>query len=211
MRHLKIIGVDVFLERRKTRLHVGELAKINDKFVFTYDEGYFKANNIIPLGPEFPLTQKKIESDRLFPSLEDRIPSKQNPAYSEYCQSMGVDPKEKDPLILLSTIGKKGPSSFVFSPVFERKILLEDLKNFREFLGLTTREFASVFEFSQSSINAFENGRTSGKDILKKFEILLNFPEVALDLLFLNSGCLVYEKWKIASQKLKEKSKDSLE
>ncbi len=207
MRHFKVIGVDIFLEKRRTRLHVGILEKINEKFVFTYDEGYFKAKNIIPLGPEFPLTQKKFVSDRLFPSLEDRIPSQQNPAYSEYCQLMGVDPKERDPFILLSTIGKKGPSSFVFSPIFERKILVEDLKKFRKLLGLTTREFATVFEFSQTSLNAFEKGRTSGKDILKRLEILLNFPAVSLDLLLVNSGHLIYEKWNNAVEKLKEKSK----
>lgn len=209
MRHLKVIGVDIFLEKRKTRLHVGVLEKIHNKLVFTYDEGYFKAKNIIPLGPEFPLTQKQFRSEQLFPSLEDRIPSQQNPAYSEYCQLMGVDPKERDPFILLSTIGKKGPSSFVFSPIFERKILVEDLRKFRKFLGLTTREFATVFEFSQTSLNAFEKGRTSGKDILKRLEILLNFPAVSLDLLFVNSGYLVYEKWNNAVEKLKERSKSS--
>ncbi len=209
MRHLKIIGVDIFLERRKTRLHVGALEKLHNKLVFTYDEGYFKAKNIIPLGPEFPLTQKQFMSERLFPSLEDRIPSQQNPAYSEYCQLMGVDPKERDPFILLSTIGKKGPSSFVFSPIFERKVSVEDLKKFREFLGLTTREFATVFEFSHTSLNAFEKSRTSGKDILKRLEILLNFPAVSLDLLFVNSGHLVYEKWINALEKLKERAKSS--
>ena len=139
MRHLKVVGVDIFLEKRKTRLHVGVLNKVNGKLVFTYDDRYFKAKNIIPLGPEFPLTQKKFVSDQLFPSLEDRIPSTQNPAYPEYCQLMGVDPAENDPFILLSTIGKKGPSSFMFSPIFERKIKGEDLVNFRKSLGLTTR------------------------------------------------------------------------
>ena len=63
--------------------------------VFTYDDRYFTMKNIIPLGPEFPLTQKQFVSDQLFPSLEDRIPSQQNPAYPEYCQLVGIDPKEK--------------------------------------------------------------------------------------------------------------------
>jgi HipA-like protein len=201
------LGVDIFLERRKIRLHVGILERTNKMFVFTYDDNYFKAKNVIPLGPEFPLTQKQFTSQKLFPSLEDRIPSQQNPAYFEYCQLMGVDPKERDPIILLSTIGKKGPSSFVFSSKFERKIEVEDLLKFREFLGLTTREFAAVFEFSHASLNAFERGRTSGKDILKRLEILMNFPIVCLDLLLVNSGLLVYEKWINATEKLKEKGK----
>ena len=209
MRHLKIIGVDIFLERRKTRLHVGVLNRMNGKLVFTYNDHYFKSKNIIPLGPEFPLTQKQFISDQLFPSLQDRIPSQQNPAYHEYCQLMDVDPKESNPLILLSTIGRKGPSSFVFSPIFERKITIEDLIKFRESLGLTTREFATVFEFSQASLNALENGRTSGKDILKRIEILLNFPAVAIDLLLMNSGYLSHEKWMQAAEKLKDITRNS--
>jgi HipA-like protein len=208
VRKLKIIGVDIFLEKRKTRLHVGVLGRAHKKIAFTYDDHYFEAKNIIPLGPEFPMTQKEFFSDKLFPSLEDRIPSQQNPAYSEYCQSMGIDPSEKDPFILLSTIGKKGPSSFIFSPRFEREIKPEDLIEFRKALGFTTRDFARVFEFSQTSINALEIGKTSGKDILKRIEILLHFPAVALEMLMINSGHLHYEKWAAAVDYLKKKPND---
>jgi HipA-like protein len=210
MRNLKIIGVNVFLEKRKTRLHVGTLKRTNGKMVFTYDDRYFTMKNVIPLGPEFPLTRKQFVSDQLFPSLEDRIPSQKNPAYPEYCQLMGIDPKESDPLILLSTIGKKGPSSFIFSPSFERNIGPEDLIKFRESLGLTTREFGKVFEFSQPSLNALERGRTSGKDVLKRVEILINFPDVGLDFLLLNSGCLVHDKWIAAVKQLKKRGKSDL-
>ncbi len=203
MRNLKIIGVDIFLEKRRTRVHVGILKRQNAKLIFTYDENYFKAKNIIPLGPEFPLTQRDFKSEKLFPSLEDRIPSLQNPAYPEYCLAMGIDPKERDPIILLSTIGRKGPSSFIFYPIFERKITAEDVVNFRESLGLTTREFSAVFEFSQSSLNALERNRILGNEILKRLEIILNFPNVALDFLLVNGGHLIYEKWITATNKLK--------
>lgn len=207
MRKLKIIGVDIFLQKRKTRLHAGVLSRENGKMVFIYDDHYFTSKNIIPLGPEFPLTQKTFFSDKLFPSLEDRIPSQQNPAYPEYCQSMGIDPKEKDPFILLSTIGKKGPSSFLFSPIFDRSIEPTDLTTFREKLGLTCREFAKVFEFSQTSLNTFEKNRSTGKDILKRLEILINYPDVASDLLFLNKGYISYEKWINAAKQLKNESR----
>ncbi len=203
MRNLKIIGVDVFLEKRRTRLHVGMLKRVNAKLLFAYGECYFKSKNIIPLGPEFPLTQREFISEKLFPSFEDRIPSKQNPAYPEYCLAMGIDPKEQDPIILLSTIGRKGPSSFIFYPIFERKITAEDVIRFRESLGLTTREFSSIFEFSQSSLNALERNRILGSEILKRLEIVLNFPNVALDLLLINGGHLIYEKWITAHNKLK--------
>src|SRR5688572_13987600 len=109
MQTLKIIGVSIFLKKRKTQRLVGKLYEIDQKLVFTYEDSYFNAQYSIALGPEFPLTQKEFSSDKLFPSFEDRIPSVQNPAYPEYCRAMGIDPKERDPLILLSTVGSKGP------------------------------------------------------------------------------------------------------
>lgn len=204
MRPLRIIGVSVFLKKRKTQTLVGKLYKIDKKLVFTYEESYLNAKNSIALGPEFPLTQKEFSSDKLFPSLEDRIPSTQNPAYSEYCLEMGIDPDERDPLILLSTIGRKGPSSFIFYPIYYRDISSTDIVDFRHMLGLTTREFASVFEFSQNSLNALERGRRGGVEILKRLEILLHFPSVALYFLLINSGHLIHEKWLVATEKLKE-------
>lgn len=202
MRRLKTIGVFVFLKKRKTQTLVGRLYKIDQKFVFTYEDSYLNARHSIALGPEFPLTQQEFSSDRLFPSLEDRIPSIQNPAYSEYCLVMGIDPNERDLFILLSTIGSKGPSSFIFYPIFKRGITSKDIIEFRNMLGLTTREFAAVFEFSQNSLNALEKGRITGSEILKRLEVLLHFPNVALYFLLVNSGYLIHEKWVAASEKL---------
>lgn len=204
MRPLKIIGVFVFLKKRKTQIPVGKLRKINQKLVFTYEESYLNFRHNIALGPELPLTQKEFFSDELFPSLQDRIPSVKNPAYPEYCLAMGIDPNEQDPLILLSTIGSKGPSSFIFYPIFKRDIPPQEIIKFRNMLGLTTREFAAVFEFSQDSLNALERGRRSGVEILKRLEILLYFPDVASYLLLVNRGYLTHEKWATASEKIKK-------
>lgn len=77
--------------------------------------------------------------------------------------------------------------------------------NLCQLLGLTTREFANVFEFSQASLNALENGRTSGKDILKRLEIILNFPSVAIEYLIFNRGHLIYDKWISAMNELKKR------
>lgn len=182
---------------------VGSFTKESKSYVFTYDDKYLRARNIIPLGPEFPLTQRQFRSSTLFPSLEDRIPSKQNSAYTEYCHYMGIDPSEENPLILLSTIGKRGPSSFVFEPSFERTFTVEELVEFRERLKLTTREFAQIFEIPQSSLNAIECKRKSGKDLLKKLEIIVRFPAVALFFLFLNGGVLAFDKRQEAVRVLK--------
>ncbi len=205
-----IIGVNVFLERRKTRMLVGCLKKVKGQFIFSYDEQYLHSRNVFPLGPEFPLTKREFRASSLFPFFEDRIPSKQNPAYVEYCAAMGISPTEKDPLILLSTIGKRGPSSFIFEPVYERSFTVEDAIAFRIAVGFTTREFAHVFEIPQASVNALERKRCSGKDLLKRLEIIIRFPTVALYLLIINGGILPHEKWHQAEAVLRKMGGEKL-
>jgi len=209
MRNFKIIGVSVFLEKRRTRTYVGKLEREGTSFVFTYDDTYFVSKHALAFAPEFPLTQRRFVSEKLFASFTDRIPSKENPAYVEYCHQMGIDPKEKDPLILLATIGRKGPSSFIFYPNYERKFSADEVIQFRHSLALTTREFSKIFEVSQSSLNALERKRGSGKDILKHFEIIVNYPAIALDYLILNGGILIHEKLLNARHVLTKYSKQA--
>ncbi len=199
----KIEAVTIFLERRKTRMTVGRLTREGQTYIFTYDEKYFSARNAFSLGPEFPLTQREFRSSLLFPSLEDRIPSRANPAYPEYCHSMGISVEERDPLVLLSTIGRRGPSSFVFAPVFERSFSGHDVKEFRKTLGLTTREFAHIFEISQSSLTALEQGKLRGKDLLKRLEFIVLFPDTALYMLTLHGGILHNAKLRHAISAIK--------
>ena len=89
-------AVDVYLEKRGTRHYVGRLSKSNRHFVFEYDEAYRYSDNPLPIGPDLPIDKKTHSSLKLFPSFEDRIPSKQNPAYKEYCQSVGISSSEKN-------------------------------------------------------------------------------------------------------------------
>lgn len=176
----KIEAVDVYLEKRKTREYVGRLSREETCFVFIYDDTYLYKHRSIPVGPDLPLTQKKFISESLFPSFEDRIPSNKNPAYQEYCNMVGIDFNEKDPLILVATLGQKGPSSFIFSPAITTSITNEDIIDFRKNLNLSVREFSDIFDFSPTTINRIEKKITSGKDALKRFEIYFYFPEVAL-------------------------------
>jgi transcriptional regulator with XRE-family HTH domain len=78
----------------------------------------------------------------------------------------------------LSTIGRKGPSSFIFEPEYN-SFTAEDLKNFRQELGLTTRDFAECFGITQATIVRIENGQTSGNEVLKLLEIFYLFPSAA--------------------------------
>src|SRR2546428_10963427 len=110
--------MDVYTEGRKRRLYVGDLSYSveGDKYRFEYDESYLHSPSAIQLGPDLAL-DKKIhvsEPGKLFLSFADRLPDPSNPAYQEYCVSQGISVDEKNPIILLGTIGRRGPSTFVF-------------------------------------------------------------------------------------------------
>ena len=174
-------AIDVYLERRKTRRRVGRLSRIGKSFVFEYDEAYRFSANPIAFGPDLPLHKNRISSSKLFPSFADRIPMRQNPAYKEYCRSAGVSPDETDLMILLSALGRKGPSSFILEPVQERPAFLrEDFRKFRAKLKLSIREFADVFDISPSSVHRIESGKTGGRRILKQIKIYAENPQAAL-------------------------------
>lgn len=176
-----IVGVQVVLEKSSSILLVGELTVKEGEFHFKYDEDYLHLPKAIPLGPEMPLTRRIYQSEQLFRPFTDRIPSRENPAFSEYCKSMGISVDENDPLILLSTIASRGPSSFLFKPIYCESFTGSDLKSFRNNLGLSVREFAICFDFSRAGITRVETGISDGREILKRVEIYVLYTEVALD------------------------------
>ena len=177
----KIIAVDVYFERYTSREYVGRLTYQKKQFIFNYDDTYlYNKKRVLAIGPDLPCTQKMYSSKQLFMSFEDRIPSRQNPVYAEYCQMAGISPEEKDPLVLLSTIGQKGPSSFIFTPFYGDTFTKDDLKAFRKRLKLSIRDFAKLFDFSPVTIHRIESGKSSGKDTLKRVELYYLFPQVAL-------------------------------
>ena len=175
-----ITAIDIYAEFGKSRIYVGRLDKTGGKFQFSYDRKYLKSKKKLSLGPEFPLTKRQFFSDSLFNSFKDRIPSKENQAYTEYCDKFGISSDENNELILLATIGSRGPSSFVFEPVFFSEFTSDDLIKFRKKLKLSTRDFATLFDLSSATLNKIENGKMSGRDILKRIEIYALFKEVAL-------------------------------
>lgn len=192
----KLIGVRIFLESRRKRSFVGILTKKEGKFHFEYDRSYLNARNAIPLGPEMPLTRAIYDSEALFVPFLDRIPSRENPAYPEYCQAMGISVDEKDPFLLLTTIAHRGPSSFIFEPFYEEIFSFEDLIKFRKSLGLSTKEFALCFDCSFAAIHRIEKKRSSGRDLLKRLEIYVSYPKVALDQIRLQRGVLHIDQFK---------------
>jgi DNA-binding transcriptional regulator YiaG len=209
----EVTTIEVYLERRKSRDYVGRLSRIKGEskpgFEFEYNEAYLLKKNSIPLGPEFPLTKRMFHSKKLFASFEDRIPSRENPAYSEYCESAGVSPNETDPLVLIATIGRRGPSSFVFERVKTNLITGTEIANFRQELSLTIREFAAAFGTSPASIQQLEIGKGSGKELLKRLEIYIKFPAVALYEVRKNRAALHTAGYQVVITRLEEKIKMS--
>ena len=200
----KIAAVLIFLEKRKTRQLVGRLYLKNKYFVFEYDEKYLYSKRIISLGPEFPLTKQKFRSKKLFNAFADRLPSRENPAYPEYCAAMGISVEENDPLVLLTTIGRKGPSSFIFEPEYKITFGPRDLKKFRETLGLSVRDFADCFQFEQSQLTKVETGKAVGHELLKRSYIYAKYPNVALDQIKYCGGVLHSDKKKMVVKILNE-------
>ncbi len=178
----------VFSETRGGRVLVGALTRKKGHFLFTYERAYQRLKNAIPLGPELPLWRDRITSDELFPTLADRIPSRRNPAYDDYCRQWGIDPKEGDPFVLLTTIGRRGPSTFVFEPESLETYGAAEVKAFRNRLGLNQREFGALFGISHATLVKIEKARSKNPLILNFLQICDDEPRALQRLLELR-GC----------------------
>ncbi|HXF29749.1 MAG TPA: HipA N-terminal domain-containing protein [Chlamydiales bacterium] len=190
-----IIGIQVFLELKSSRIFVGTLKKIQDKskkdsFYFEYHQNYLKHRQAIALGPEMPLTRRTFHSDSLFIPFVERIPSRDNPAYGEYCQATGISLNEADPFIVLSTIAHRGPSSFIFEPLYDDTFTSEDFIRFRKTLNLSVKEFATLFGFSTAAVTRTELMQSSGREVLKRAALYARYPKIVLDLLKEHGGFL---------------------
>lgn len=207
----KVPSVLVYLERKKSRKFVGELTYDFRKhmYVFTYDKAYLRANHI-PLGPELPLDPRKFTAPTLFEPFIDRLPSRENPAYQEYCAAVHIDVNEQDPFVLLTTIGKRGPSSFIFERKKQPLMDARELKVFRQELGLTTREFAIAFAIGTKTLISIEKGRSVGRDVMKRLELYIRFPEVALFEFRRNCAAIHRDKRKHVERILSERPTKSI-
>lgn len=176
--------LEVYAEVRKNKTLVGTLQydPQSEKFIFDYERKYLLSKNAIPIGPELPLKKRHHIStgEKLFPSFLDRIPSRENAAYEEYCISQGISPTEKNLLILLTTIGRRGPSTFVFEAVYLESDISAEIRFFRKKMDLTLREVSAAFGINLPTLSKIETGKSRDKSTLKLLSIYLRFPEVAL-------------------------------
>jgi HipA-like protein len=175
--------LEVYTEIRKSKLLVGTLSydSKTKQFSFDYDRKYLLSKNAIPIGPELSLKKRHhISKNGLFPSFSDRIPSRENPAFEEYCLSQGILPTERNPIILLTTIGRRGPSTFVFEPIFPESSVSKEIIFFRKQVGLSLREISAAFDIALPTLSKIEMEKSRDKNTLKLLSIYLRFPEVAL-------------------------------
>lgn len=176
--------LEVFSETKRRKVLVGTLSfdPKNKIWEFKYDNSYQRSRSAIPVGPELSLRKQSHRRDKLFPSFADRIPSKANPAYVDYCASQGISPTEKNPILLLTTIGRRGPSTFIFEPVFveEPSDVVARLKQMAKELSLSSWELSTAFDLFQLTVQRVLNGKSTDKNILKLIDIYLSFPEVSL-------------------------------
>lgn len=186
--------IQVFSQTTNKRVYVGTLWKEKGLFRFEYAKTYQTLNKALALGPELPIWKSKFSSKTLFASLKDRIPSRQNPAYKDYCQEWGIDENEKDELLLLATIGSRGPSTFIFEPKQDATYTGEDLKNFRTRLELNQSEFELLFGVSHLTVVRLENLASKNPLYLRYFEVFDQVPQALKWLIEKRGACLHDDK-----------------
>jgi DNA-binding XRE family transcriptional regulator len=174
----------IFHEGRKRRIFVAQLyySKEKNHYELIYDDKYMQWKKAIPLGQNLGLLKKRHISPKgkLFSSLLDRLPQRENPAYEDYCKSQGISPSEKNQIILLGTIGRRGPSSFIFEPVYKNDFSRENILKFRKELNLTRYDLAMAFDISVDTLKLIESGKSQDPNTMRRLQIYIDFPQVAL-------------------------------
>jgi DNA-binding transcriptional regulator YiaG len=120
-------------------------------------------------------------SELMKTAISTLIPSRSNPAYKDYCISQGISPNEKNLIVLLGTIGKRGPSSFIYVTAYKQnEFSIKNVTLFRKKLQLTQHDFAQALDISMSNLQKAETNKRSDKHSLKILQIFFEFPEVAI-------------------------------
>ena len=184
--------INIYSQTQTKRIFVGKLWREGKKYFFEYGKTYKKLRNALPLGPELPLWKDRVSSSTLFPPFTDRIPSKNNPAYKDYCREWGISENEKDVFILLTTIGRRGPSTFVFEPALS-KYAASQLKDFRTRLGLTQSEFEELFNISHMTLSRLETDKLKNNFYMQYFELFDEVPQ-ALTWMLEKRGQLLHDE-----------------
>jgi DNA-binding XRE family transcriptional regulator len=103
-----------------------------------------------------------------------------NPAYEDYCFAQNISVNERNPIILLGSIGKKGPSSFIFEPVYDNPFTSVDIVKIREILDISQHDLAKAFGLSEITVKKIESRKSQDATTLKLIQMFFTFPECGL-------------------------------
>lgn len=155
--------IDVYCELRTRKVRVGRLIQDDQGYEFQYADSWLDFDGAFDIGPDIPLSRKKYRSTSLPDSFLSRIPPRNSANYARYCEDRGISANERSEMVLLSTIGHKGPSSFVFEKSFElqdRIVTRERLQSMRGKFSLRT--IAIFFNISMGSLQKILAGKIAG-------------------------------------------------
>ncbi len=102
---------------------------------------------------------------------------------------------ESNPIILLISIGKRGPSTFIFEPIYKINFDPLSIRKFRELLQISIHEFSIAFDFNPPTIQRLESGKKYDLGTARRVQIYLEFPKVSLWQIELNSGKIHHETY----------------
>lgn len=188
--------LNAYLEHRAKRDFVGFLLRTPNSYVFQYNSDYLNGEGAIALGPNIPLTSEPITSSRIFSELEDRIPSRRNPAYPEYCKEVGISPEEADEIILLSTLGRRGASKFIFEPGYDLQAgeVKNELLILMQNSKLSQRDMAAILEIPLFSFQRIIGGKTKDGSLTRLIALYLSNIENFSNLIETNGQQITDER-----------------
>lgn len=103
--------IEFFDEYKKTLVATAENRE--GKIFFSYSPSWSGSY----LDPAIPKGFSGYLDDWQIEGLMERLPSKANPRYVEYCEKWQISPDESDLMTLLCTLGHRASSSVVCRPV----------------------------------------------------------------------------------------------
>lgn len=204
---LDIESVDVFLELKEKREYVGRLSEAKEKgFVFQYDSSFIRSHNAFAIGPNLLLSDKPISRESLFPEFVDRIPSRRNAAYPEYCESVGISVEERNPMILLPSLGRRGPSDFIIERVFvlQDEIIPQALRRILEEVPLSQNDLALALDIPITTLWRILKGSSKDESLLRLIHLYLENTDLWRVLLQFTRGKITQKKYGLLNQYLKQ-------
>ncbi len=189
--------IEIWHETLLSRKKVGTITRRDGKYILVYDEAYLNWADSTPLGPDLPLSKQIHVSKSFWTSLNEALPPRDTAHYKDYCDAAGIDIKETDPLILLSTVGKRGASSFVFEIVHDENTM-ENSAKFLRYLQkeakLSLADIALMFNIPKLSIFKLLHGQLKEPMIPRLISLYQKYPDMTLSELSKNTSVSASKK-----------------